>query len=195
VAVLWSQRLTRIVSNVILSLYFYVKILVGIQFMQVADIIQDSIVDGTGLRMTIFCQGCVRRCEGCHNPTALEFDGGYTFSVQQLADMALANPLLDGLTFSGGEPFCQAKEFVALAKIVKQKGLNIWCYTGYTLEELLDIAHKDRDVKELLDNIDVLVDGPFVLAQRDLSLKYRGSSNQRLINLPLSLRENRVVLL
>lgn len=151
---------------------------------KVADIVDESVVDGNGIRMTIFVQGCIHRCEGCHNSGTWNFDGGYEFTAEALADRIKKNPLLDGFTFSGGEPFEQAAPLGMLAEWAHKSNLNVWSYTGYTLEELLDKATGgDEGVKKLLDEIDVLVDGRFILAQKDLMLKFRGSKNQRIIDM------------
>ena len=160
--------------------------------MRIANYIQDSIVDGRGLRFTLFTQGCPHRCEGCHNPQTHDFDGGREMSTDEIVAIILQNPLTDGVTFSGGEPFAQARDCAAIARAVREKGLNIWAYSGYTFEQLL--AGSD-DMRELLSLCDVLVDGPFILAQRSLSLKWRGSANQRVLDVPKSLAAGEAVLL
>ncbi len=160
--------------------------------MRIANYIQDSIVDGKGLRFTLFTQGCPHRCEGCHNPQTHDFDGGREMSTDEIVAIILKNPLTDGVTFSGGEPFAQARDCAAIARAVREKGLNIWAYSGYTFEQLL--AGSD-DMRELLSLCDVLVDGPFILAQRSLSLKWRGSANQRVLDVPKSLAAGEAVLL
>ena len=160
--------------------------------MRIANYIQDSIVDGRGLRFTLFTQGCPHRCEGCHNPQTHDFDGGREMSTDEIVAIILKNPLTDGVTFSGGEPFAQARDCAAIARAVREKGLNVWAYSGYTFEQLL--AGSD-DMRELLSLCDVLVDGPFILAQRSLSLKWRGSANQRVLDVPKSLASGEAVLL
>lgn len=150
--------------------------------MIIYGLVQDSIVDGPGLRFVCFVQGCPHHCPGCHNPDSHDPLGKGTFmTVDEVAEQMLSNPLTDGLTLSGGEPFEQALGCLALAKIAHEHGLNVWCYTGYTLEYLE--ANGDEVQKALLDEVDVLVDGPFVLAERSLTLDWRGSKNQRIINL------------
>lgn len=151
--------------------------------LRVAGVVQDSIVDGPGLRLTVFAQGCPHACPGCHNPHTWSFEGGKLMDTQELAARALSNKLCTGVTLSGGEPFAQASAMADLAHRVRQGGKSVWCYTGYTLEYLL--AHLDQDPGwlPLLSAVDVLVDGPFVLAKRDAELLFRGSSNQRIIHL------------
>lgn len=160
--------------------------------LRLAGIVNDSITDGPGLRAAVFVQGCPRRCEGCHNPQALEFDGGTVRNVDEVWTAISRNPLLSGVTFSGGEPFCQAGALAALARHAKEAGLEVAAYTGYTFEELLQ--NDDPDVHALLELCDVVVDGPFILARRNLLLKFRGSDNQRILNVQQSLAEGRAVL-
>ena len=154
--------------------------------MRIADYIQDSIVDGPGIRFTLFVQGCPHMCEGCHNPQTLDENGGREMSTDEIIREVLKNPLLDGLTLSGGEPFAQASDCAVIARAAKEHGLNVWAYSGWTLEELL--ASEDPGVSELLSFCDVLIDGPFVLSERTLNLRWRGSSNQRVLNVPTSRR-------
>lgn len=154
-----------------------------------AGIVNDSVTDGAGLRLTLFAQGCPRRCKGCHNPTALEFAGGTKYKLEEIVSMAEKNPLLSGVTFSGGEPFAQAEAFTELAKLLRKKGLNICIYTGYTFEELI----KNPVWVALLEQADILVDGEFILEKRDLTLKFRGSSNQRVLDVPKSLEKGEAV--
>lgn len=149
--------------------------------MRIADLISDSIVDGPGLRITVFTQGCPHHCPGCHNPATHPFDGGREMTVEDIAQNWVRNPLLQGLTLSGGEPFCQAADCARLAALAHQKGLDVWCYTGYTYEELLAAHRPDYDA--LLAQVDVLVDGPFLLAEKSYGIPFRGSRNQRLIDL------------
>lgn len=160
--------------------------------MRIASYVHDSIVDGPGLRLTVFVQGCPHRCPGCHNPQTHDFAGGKALSVAELVRQMDENPLLDGLTLSGGEPFAQAEDCAALARAARERGLNVWCYSGWTLEELLQDTRPG--VRELLELADVLVDGPFLLEQRSLTLKWRGSANQRVLDLPRSLAAGEAVL-
>lgn len=156
---------------------------------RLAGLVNDSIVDGTGLRLTIFTQGCPHHCVGCHNPQSHPFDAGENRDTDEILDMVRDNFLLDGITLSGGEPFCQAKACTEIAKAVRADGLNVWCYTGYTYEQLLS---GPSEWTTLLKNIDVLVDGPFILEKRTLEGKFRGSSNQRLIDVQKSLQMRKV---
>ena len=162
--------------------------------LRVADIVSDSIVDGPGLRITVFAQGCVRSCPNCHNPQTLPLDGGYVVSCDEIIAMAKKNPLLQGLTFSGGEPFLQAGAFSYLAKIASGMNLDIVTYTGYTYEQLIKGANDDNHWLDLLSTTDVLIDGEFVSSQRTLELPYRGSKNQRAIDAKASVAQNEVVL-
>lgn len=145
----------------------------------------ESIVDGPGLRLAVFAQGCPLRCPGCHNPATHDVAGGYEIGVEELAAILAENPLLAGLTLSGGEPFLQPGACLALALAARAQGKNVWAYTGYTLEQLQECG--DRDTRALLGLVDVLVDGPFVQEQRSLELRFRGSANQRIIDMNKSL--------
>jgi len=149
--------------------------------MRIHDTIHDSIVDGPGLRYVVFTQGCPHRCVGCHNPETHDPAGGREVSVDDLIADMRKNPLLDGLTLSGGEPFSQAEDCAKLAKAARESGLNVWCYTGWTLEDLRKMPKADI----LLQEVDVLVDGAYVEAERSLNLPWRGSANQRVIDLRL----------
>lgn len=160
---------------------------------KLAGTVNDSIVDGPGIRFTIFVQGCPHRCEGCHNPQTHDFDGGETVTLESLFEKIKGNPLLDGVTLSGGEPFCQAKQLSELAAEIKKLGMNIVTYTGYTFEYLTENASTENFYSELLSVTDYLVDGPFKLDKRDILLKFRGSSNQRIIDVKKSLAEKKVV--
>ena len=158
---------------------------------RIAGLVNDSIVDGPGLRLTVFTQGCPHHCPGCHNPQSHDFSGGELRDTAEILEIMRDNVLLDGVTLSGGEPFAQPEACAALARAAHEAGLNVWCYTGYTFEELL----KGRaEWLELLKNVDVLVDGPFVLAQRTLDARFRGSSNQRILDVSQSLKCGEAVL-
>ena len=152
----------------------------------------DSIVDGPGLRLTIFTQGCLHHCPGCHNPQTHDPDGGSWADTEDILAAAAENPLLDGITLSGGDPFLQPVPCLALAEGAHKIGLNVWTYTGYTWEALLE--ENDAEKLALLKETDVLVDGPFLLAERSLELRFCGSRNQRLIDVKKSLAEGKVVL-
>lgn len=160
--------------------------------LRIAGLVEESFVDGDGCRFSVFLQGCHRRCPGCHNPEAQPFDGGREIDTEDILRQMETNPLLAGITFSGGEPFCQPAPLLALAKAVHTKGLTVWSYTGNTLEELQSSG--DRAVYALLDEVDVLVDGEYMEAQRDLTLKFRGSRNQRVIDMNATRQKGQLVL-
>ncbi len=159
---------------------------------RIAGTVNDSIVDGPGLRFAVFTQGCTHHCPGCHNPETHDPDGGRETDTEALIQKMKKNPLISGITLSGGDPLEQSAACLELAKAAHEAKLNVWTYTGYTWEQLL--AQNDPDQMALLRETDVLVDGPFILAERSLELNFCGSKNQRLIDVPASLRENRVIL-
>jgi anaerobic ribonucleoside-triphosphate reductase activating protein len=160
---------------------------------RIAGTVNDSIVDGNGLRYTIFVQGCPHHCKGCHNPQTHPFDGGKEVSISDLFETITSNTLLDGVTFSGGEPFAQAKPLVELADLVKQNtNLNIVTYTGYTFEDI--ITSNNPDWIALLNSTDILIDGKFIEDLKSYELRFRGSSNQRYIDVKQSLLQHKVVL-
>lgn len=161
---------------------------------RLAGISEESFVDGPGIRFVVFGQGCPHRCPGCHNPQTHAFDAGYEQEITHLFEQMLKNPLQDGVTFSGGEPFAQPEAFSALAKLVKQKNMNLWAYTGYTFDQLMIMGEKRPVILELLGQLDVLVDGLFELENRTLEEPFRGSKNQRLIDVPKSLTQQKVIL-
>lgn len=161
--------------------------------MRIANYVQDSIVDGPGLRFTLFVQGCPHHCAGCHNPTTHAFDGGKEMSTTDIIRIMLANPLTDGLTLSGGEPFCQPEACAVIARAAKEHGLNVWAYSGWEFDHLFE--DPNPAVRELLTLCDVLVDGPFLLSERSLGLRWRGSRNQRVLNVPASLAAGTAILL
>lgn len=148
---------------------------------RIAGIVEESIVDGEGLRLSVFTQGCPHHCPGCQNPGTHPATGGHDADTDEILPLIDANPLLDGITFSGGEPFLQPSPLIKLAREVHARGLDVWSYTGYTLEQL--IAKKNPAIDTLLKEIDVLVDGRYDEKLRDLTLSFRGSSNQRVIDM------------
>ncbi|MCM1506219.1 MAG: anaerobic ribonucleoside-triphosphate reductase activating protein [Ruminococcus flavefaciens] len=158
---------------------------------RIAGTVNDSIVDGDGIRFTIFTQGCPHKCTGCHNPQTHDFNGGTLINTSELLEKIKSNPLLDGVTFSGGEPFCQAHELAVLGGQIKALGLNITTYTGYTFEELYNRKNPHWD--ELLSVTDVLIDGKFIQELKDWTIKFRGSSNQRYIDCPASLKAGKAI--
>ena len=160
---------------------------------RIAGIVNDSIVDGPGFRLAVFTQGCPHDCPGCHNPDTHDFNGGKEDDTDRIITLMRENPLLDGVTLTGGDPFCQSAPCAEIAEAAKQMGLNVWAYSGWTREQLSKTAETDPDTARLLKSTDILVDGPFVLSQRTLELRFRGSKNQRLIDVPASLRDGRAV--
>ena len=160
---------------------------------RISGIARDSIVDGEGIRLTVFTQGCPRRCPGCHNPETQPRVGGRTTTVGAVVAELDENPLLTGLTLSGGEPFLQPGALLPLARAAHARGLDVWSYTGFTLEELR--AQGDTDVDALLEELDVLVDGDYREELRDLTLHFRGSRNQRVIDLAATRRTGELTLL
>lgn len=160
--------------------------------LRIAGTVNDSIVDGPGIRFTIFTQGCPHHCEDCHNPQTHDFNGGEIVEADEIIEKIKKNPLLDGVTFSGGEPFCQAETLADIGKEIKSLGLNVITYTGYTFDEIYENRDKNH-WNELLSVTDFLIDGKFILQQKDWNLKFRGSSNQRYIDCQRSLKEGRAV--
>ena len=158
--------------------------------LRILDIVEDTMVDGPGFRTAIYCAGCRHACPGCHNPQSWDFSGGRAMTVQQLMSVVEADPFTRGVTFSGGDPMYQAAAFAELARqIHRRTQKDVWCYTGFTFESLI---HDDQ--RELLAEIDVLVDGPFVQSLHDPDLLFRGSSNQRLIDVQASMYSGETVL-
>ena len=156
---------------------------------RVLDIIEDTMVDGPGFRTSIYCAGCRHHCPGCHNPQSWAFDQGHEMSIEAIMKIIEADPYAN-VTFSGGDPMYQAADFAELAReIHKRTNKDIWCYTGFTYESLIN-----QEQRELLEQIDVLVDGPFIEKLRDPDLLFRGSSNQRLIDVQASLYSGKVTL-
>ncbi len=156
---------------------------------QVLDIIEDTMVDGPGFRTSIYCAGCHHECPGCHNPQSWNPGGGHPMTTDEVMKIIVADPYAN-VTFSGGDPMYQAEGFTELARAIRsQTQKTIWCYTGFTFEAIVKIPR----YRQLLDEIDVLVDGPFVKSLRDEDLLFRGSSNQRLIDVPASLVKGEVV--
>lgn len=162
------------------------------QKLRIAGTVNDSIVDGPGIRYTIFTQGCPHHCLGCHNPQTHDFAGGQDADVEKILDEIFKNPILSGVTFSGGEPFCQAEALVPIAEAIKEKGKHLMIYTGYLLEHLQKM--ESAGVQRLLELADVIVDGPFILAEKNLTLSYRGSENQRVIDMVKTRKSGEVVL-
>jgi anaerobic ribonucleoside-triphosphate reductase activating protein len=164
------------------------------QIINIAGIVSDSITDGPGLRMTIFAQGCPHNCKNCHNQHthAFESENATKMTVSEIIKRIKNNPILDGVTFSGGEPFSQPNGFFALATAIRAElpELNIWCYSGFTYEQI--IAEPNR--AKLFSMLDILVDSPFIENKQSYDLHFRGSSNQRIINVKKSQEQNKLVL-
>ncbi|MGE5632766.1 MAG: anaerobic ribonucleoside-triphosphate reductase activating protein [Caulobacteraceae bacterium] len=160
--------------------------------LRLAGIVKESVVDGPGFRYVIFAQGCTHGCKGCHNPDTHDLCGGYTVDIQNILEDIRNSKYIDGVTFSGGEPFLQAEPFIAIAEKLKEANIDIVCYTGYTYEQLLESKNESRI--KLLKLIDTLIDGPYIEELKDLSLTYRGSRNQRIIDVKSSLKENKAVI-
>ncbi len=161
--------------------------------LRVAGIVPESVVDGPGFRYAIFTQGCRHNCPGCQNPQTHDFEGGYVVDTDDLFAEMMEDPLIKGMTFSGGDPFEQPVPLAELAARAHAAGKDIVTYTGYTYEQLLAKAQHEPAVMDLLRETDVLIDGPFILAQRNLELKFRGSDNQRVIDVRQSLASGEVV--
>ena len=157
----------------------------------ILEIVEDTTVDGPGFRTSVYSSGCPHHCPGCHNPQSWNIDNGHHVETEEILKVILDDPFAD-VTFSGGDPMFQPQGFTELAKAIKQQSSkNIWCYTGFLFEDLL----KSPVQKALLENIDVLVDGRFVEALKDEELRFRGSSNQRIINVPASLERGEIIIM
>ncbi len=160
------------------------------EVIMLAGITEDSIVDGPGIRTTFYGQGCPHHCPGCQNPETWAFEGGTPMAVSRMVEIVKSNPLCHGVTFSGGEPFAQAAGFAALGRLLRAEGYEIASYTGYTIEELLEGSPEQKD---LLSVLDVLVDGRFLLEEKSLELNFRGSRNQRVLNVPQSIAAGKAI--
>ena len=158
---------------------------------RIAGIVHDSIVDGPGLRLTIFFQGCKRGCEGCHNPESWPVNGGDETTADALLSEVDGNPLLTGVTFSGGEPLLRARALVPLAEGIRKRNFDLAIFTGWTFDDIL--SDGDPDVLELLSHASVLIDGPFKLSEKSLLLAFRGSKNQRILDLKNSMAAGHAV--
>lgn len=157
------------------------------------EIQSDSIVDGEGIRSVIWFQGCSHNCEGCHNPETHDFEAGTERSIEELKQEISELEFQAGVTFSGGDPMMQIEALEELSKCVKENGMNVWCYTGFTFEQVLELAKKNEHYMNALKNIDCLVDGKFVKDLKSFDVVFRGSSNQRIIDVQKSLKENKTI--
>ncbi len=155
-----------------------------------ADLQSDSIVDGPGLRTVIWTQGCSHHCRGCQNPQTWDFEGGAEVPIDMVLEAIDELEYQDGITFSGGDPFYQPEACAEIAKAIRKTRMNIWCYTGFTFEQLLKLSEKNSAIMDFLQNIDVLVDGPFIQSLHSYDLKFKGSSNQRVIDFKKTLKNN-----
>ena len=168
---------------------------------RIAGLIENSFVDGEGIRFAIFTQGCPHHCKGCHNPKTHDFNGGKVVDTNDLINIIKKTPLISGITLTGGEPLCQIAAVTELASTAKNLNLNVWCYTGYVYENLFDKNLNDEKfftadkLKNFFDCVDVLVDGPFIESQRDLTLPFCGSKNQRLIDIKKTQLEKKIIFL
>lgn len=158
-----------------------------------APLQRDSIVDGEGIRAVIWTQGCIHNCFGCHNPETHDMSGGYLVDIEELKNEIKFLNEETGVTFSGGDPFCQPLACSELAKFCHECGLNVWCYTGYTYENLIEKAKDDDSILVFLNEIDILIDGPFIMAKKSFDVMFRGSKNQRIIDVKKSLKKGSVV--
>lgn len=161
--------------------------------LRIAGIINESVVDGPGYRFVVFTQGCAHACPGCHNPQTWDPAGGTSIRLEDLLEQVRTVKLIKGITITGGEPFLQPVPLAIFGREVKKLGLDVITYTGYTWEDLIVMAQGKAGIKELLHVTDYLVDGPFILAKKDLDLPFRGSTNQRILDVSLSLQAGRPV--
>jgi anaerobic ribonucleoside-triphosphate reductase activating protein len=162
--------------------------------LRLSGIIRESIVDGPGIRFVVFTQGCPHHCPGCHNPQTWPFSGGFETTPEKIFAEIIRNPLLRGVTFSGGEPFCQPEGLAELAQMLHNHGLNVITYTGYTFEELIEKSNKEPGILPLLQQTDILIDGRFIQKKKSYDLSYTGSSNQRIIDVKRSLEKGEAVI-
>lgn len=160
---------------------------------KLAGLVGDSIVDGPGLRFTIFTQGCPHHCEGCHNPQTHDFEAGRYADCDKIIEAVHRNPLTSGITFSGGEPFCQPEPCAYLAKRFREQGFHLLAFTGFTFEQLQKMSAENPAVGEFLGLLDVIIDSRFDITKRSLELRFKGSSNQRTLDVQESLKQGRAV--
>ena len=162
---------------------------------RIAGVVRESIVDGPGIRFVVFAQGCPHKCKGCHNEATHDFFAGTECGTEKIMSEIEKSRLLSGVTFSGGEPFCQPEGFLSLACKLKEKDINILAFTGYTYEELMRLQEENDSVRMLLDKIDTLIDGSFIWEERDLTQQFKGSRNQRYIDMNATRDTGRLVVL
>jgi anaerobic ribonucleoside-triphosphate reductase activating protein len=159
---------------------------------RLSGIAYESLVNGPGIRRVFFSQGCKHDCEGCFNPDTHDFNGGEERNMDSLIEDVLNNPIIKGVTFSGGDPFERAEEFAYMAKRFKENNINVWSYTGYTFEYIINNLSAKNRWRDLIENIDVLVDGRFEKDKLKDGLRFRGSTNQRIVDVKKSLNENKL---
>ncbi len=159
--------------------------------LRLAGVIKESIVDGPGIRYVVFTQGCAHECKGCHNPATHSFDKGYVVDTSEVVSDILKHKYIDGVTLSGGDPMYQAKACTEIVEILKNRGINVICYTGFTYEQILSSGNEHQI--NLLKKVDVLVDGPFIEEEKDLRLAFKGSRNQRIIDVQRSLASGMII--
>ena len=157
------------------------------------DIQADSVVDGEGIRAVIWTQGCPHHCQGCHNPETHDFNAGYLVDVDTIKEQIKNLTFHTGITLSGGDPLMQVEACLDIARFTKDLGLDIWCYTGFTFEELIIASKTKPIIKDFLNTIDVLVDGKFKLEEKTYDSVFRGSKNQRIIDTKKSLAKDKLV--
>lgn len=160
---------------------------------RIAGIVEESIVDGPGIRYVLFTQGCPHNCKGCHNPQTHDFNMGRMEKCENIVNMIDSNPLLKGITLSGGEPFMQAEKLANLIDKVENKKLDVMTYTGFKFEYLLENANEENKYMNLLEKTDILIDGKFEMDKKDENLLFRGSSNQRAIDVKESLKTRKII--
>lgn len=165
------------------------------KLIRLSGIAYESLVNGPGIRRVLFSQGCLHNCKGCFNQDTHSFEGGELLDMDKILDDIRENPILKGITFSGGDPLEQADKFAYIASGIKKIGLNIWCYTGYTFEYILQHQYEREGWHDLLQHIDVLVDGEFEEEKKDEHIRFRGSSNQRIIDVQESLKSGSIIVL
>jgi anaerobic ribonucleoside-triphosphate reductase activating protein len=162
--------------------------------LSVPKIQSDSVVDGEGIRSVIWFQGCSHNCPGCHNPETHDFKAGYEFDIDEVKGWIKELDFQQGVTFSGGDPMMQVDSLIELAKVVHECNMNVWVYTGFTYEELIKMSESNPKYIDALNEIDILVDGKFVLEKKSFDVAFRGSSNQRIIDVKKSIEKGKVVL-
>ena len=161
---------------------------------RIAGVVKESIVDGPGIRYVVFTQGCPHKCPGCHNPQTHSYEGGKLVKISKIAEDIKKNPLLKGVTISGGEPFVQAKAVLKMISMLSDKKFSIMVYTGYKYEDLIKNANEENGYLELLKSVDILIDGRFEIDKKSEFVPFRGSTNQRAIDVKESLIKNEIVL-